>query len=110
MRAYNTLSHQTELAWDAAEETNGSPITGYVIERKGVDNNRWRPVGKVSAHDFTFIADELFPSNVYGFRIQVINAVGESDPSESVDVLTIEDDQESYSETSSEMFIPEWAF
>lgn len=106
LRAYNTLSHQTELAWDAAEETNGSPITGYVIERKGVDNNRWRPVGKVSAHDFTFIADELFSSNVYGFRIRAINAVGESDPSESVDVLTIEDDQESYSETSSEMFIP----
>ncbi|EGT40122.1 hypothetical protein CAEBREN_29935, partial [Caenorhabditis brenneri] len=95
------------LSWQPPVETNGAPLTGYVIERKGVDNNRWRPCGQVKPNKLTFVAEDLFCNQVYGFRILAVNEVGESEPCETVDVLTLES-SEPVSE-SSELFIPKIA-
>uniref|UniRef100_A0A1I7V4L9 C2 domain-containing protein n=1 Tax=Caenorhabditis tropicalis TaxID=1561998 RepID=A0A1I7V4L9_9PELO len=95
------------LSWQPPVETNGAPITGYVVERKGVDNNRWRPCGHVKPTKLTFVAEDLFCNQVYGFRILAVNEVGESEPCETVDVLTLES-SEPVSE-SSEFFIPKIA-
>ncbi|NP_001368673.1 Titin homolog [Caenorhabditis elegans] len=95
------------LSWQPPLETNGAPLTGYVIERKAVDNNRWRPCGQVKPTKLTFVAEDLFCNQVYGFRILAVNEVGESEPCDTVDVLTLES-SEPVSE-SSELFVPKIA-
>ncbi|CAD6186687.1 unnamed protein product [Caenorhabditis auriculariae] len=104
LRVSDVTEDSALISWEAPEETNGAPITGYVVERKGVDNNRWRPVGHLKSTQFTFSADELFSNQVYGFRVLAVNEVGESEPSETVDAMTKEE-SEPRSE-SSDVFVP----
>ncbi|KAK5977936.1 Fibronectin type III domain protein, partial [Trichostrongylus colubriformis] len=98
LTASQTTTESTVLSWNNPEKTNGAPITGFIIERKAVDSNRWRPVGKTTADTTRFEAKDLFSSQVYGFRVIALNSVGEGPPSHSIDVLTNEDEE--YSESS----------
>lgn len=98
IQATDTTPNSTVISWSVPEESNGSPITGYIIERKAVDNNRWRPVGNVKANVFSFEADELFANYVYGFRVIAVNDVGEGEPSEAIDVITPPEEEDENSQ------------
>lgn len=91
--ASDTTMDSTTLSWSHPEKTNGAPLTGFIIERKAVDSNRWRPVGKTNASTLKFLATDLFSNQVYGFRIIAVNSAGEGPPSQTVDVLTMEDNE-----------------
>ncbi|PIO69784.1 immunoglobulin I-set domain protein, partial [Teladorsagia circumcincta] len=94
-----TTVNSTMLSWNNPEKANGAPITGFIIERKAVDSNRWRPIGRTNANTMQFEATDLFSSQVYGFRVIAVNSVGEGPPSHSIDVLT-KDDEESRLDSS----------
>ncbi|GMT09127.1 hypothetical protein PFISCL1PPCAC_424, partial [Pristionchus fissidentatus] len=83
-----TTSNSVRISWDAPDDPNGSPIAGYVIERKSAETNRWRTVGKSRARATTFECDDLFSKEVYSFRVCALNDVGQGPPSEAVDVIT----------------------
>ncbi|GMR58632.1 hypothetical protein PMAYCL1PPCAC_28827, partial [Pristionchus mayeri] len=83
-----TTSCSVKISWEAPDDPNGSPITGYVIERKSAETNRWRTVGKARARATTFESDDLFSKEVYSFRVCALNDVGQGAPSEAVDVIT----------------------
>ncbi|KAK6031814.1 immunoglobulin I-set domain protein, partial [Ostertagia ostertagi] len=89
-----TTVNSTMLSWNNPEKANGAPITGFIIERKAVDSNRWRLIGRTSADTTQFEATNLVSSQVYEFRVIAVNSAGEGSPSCSIDVLT-KDDEES---------------
>ncbi|KAJ1359849.1 hypothetical protein KIN20_018667 [Parelaphostrongylus tenuis] len=92
LRASNTTANSTILSWKYPENTNGAPVTGFIVERKAVDSNRWRSIGKTNASTLTFAAADLLNKQVYGFRVIAVNSVGEGPPSQPVDVVTLDDE------------------
>ncbi|WKY09398.1 hypothetical protein Q1695_002061 [Nippostrongylus brasiliensis] len=93
LSASGTTVDSTKLSWSHPEKTNGAPVTAFVIERKAVDSNRWRQIGKTNGNTLEFEATELFSNQVYGFRIIAVNSAGQGPPSQSIDVLTLEESQ-----------------
>ncbi|EYC10062.1 hypothetical protein Y032_0057g2745 [Ancylostoma ceylanicum] len=93
--ATNVTTSSTLLSWKAPEDTNGSPVTGFIIQRKTVDSVRWRTVGKTDATTLSFEAAGLFSSEEYLFRIMAVNSVGEGPASSHIEVLTASDTEES---------------
>ncbi|VDL74388.1 unnamed protein product [Nippostrongylus brasiliensis] len=93
LSACDTTTDSTKLSWSHPEKTNGAPVTAFIIERKAVDSNRWRQIGKTNGNTLEFEATELFSNQVYGFRIIAVNSAGEGPPSQSIDVLTFGDDE-----------------
>ncbi|VDO30615.1 unnamed protein product [Heligmosomoides polygyrus] len=89
--ASDTTMDSTTLSWSHPEKMNGAPLTGFIIERKAVDSNRWRLVGKTNASTLKFLATDLFSNQVYSFRIIAVNSAGEGPPSQTVDVPTTKD-------------------
>ncbi|KAK5966765.1 hypothetical protein GCK32_009833, partial [Trichostrongylus colubriformis] len=106
LTASQTTAESTVLLWNNPEKTNGAPITGFIIERKAVDSNRWRPVGKTTADTTRFKAAELFSGLVYSFRVIAVNSVGEGPPSQSIDVFTAGIGELGSSEESSPLETP----
>ncbi|VDK56430.1 unnamed protein product, partial [Cylicostephanus goldi] len=90
----NTTSTSTMLTWLAPKDTNGSPITGYAIQRRTLDNPRWRTVGKTNETTLTFEANELFSSEDYEFRVIAVNSVGEGPASTHIEITTLNEDEE----------------
>ncbi|VDM54488.1 unnamed protein product [Angiostrongylus costaricensis] len=92
LRARNTTTNSTILSWSYPENTNGAPVTEFIVERKAVDSNRWRSIGRTNANTLTFAAGDLLNKQAYGFRVCAVNSVGEGPPSHPVDVLTFDDE------------------
>lgn len=88
LAATNVSTDSALLQWLPPLENNGSPLTGYIIERKMAETSRWRNVGKVRADKESFLMEELFPDEIYVFRVCAVNEVGKGPPSEAVDVIT----------------------
>lgn len=88
LAATNVSTDSALLQWLPPLENNGSPLTGYIIERKMAETGRWRNVGKVRADKESFLMEELFPDEIYVFRVCAVNEVGKGPPSEAVDVIT----------------------
>ncbi|KIH65419.1 fibronectin type III domain protein [Ancylostoma duodenale] len=93
--ATNVTTSSASLSWNCPKETNGSPITGFIIQRKTVDSVRWRTVGKTDATTLAFEAGDLFSGEEYLFRVVAVNIVGEGPPSSQVEVLTVNDNENS---------------
>uniref|UniRef100_A0A914ZQD0 Titin n=1 Tax=Parascaris univalens TaxID=6257 RepID=A0A914ZQD0_PARUN len=88
LAATNISTDSALLEWLPPLENNGSPLTGYIIERKMAETGRWRNVATVKADKESFLMEELFPDEIYVFRVCAINEVGKGPPSVAVDVIT----------------------
>ena len=79
-----------KLCWMKPNDDGGSPITGYVIEKKELDRDVWVACGKVTGKAITamkfleFDVNDLLPYFVYMFRVAAVNAQGEGDFLQSV--------------------------
>lgn len=88
LTAFDVTSTSVALHWQKPADDNGSPLIKYIIERCTAGIKRWRQVGSVSAYKTEFLADDLYSEESYAFRIVAVNEVGNSIPSNTVDVLT----------------------
>jgi hypothetical protein len=74
-----------KLCWMKPNDDGGSPITGYVIEKKELDRDVWVASGKLSGKAITamkfleFDVNDLMPYFVYMFRTAAVNAQGEGE-------------------------------
>jgi len=74
------------LMWQKPADDGGSPLTGYVIEKKDVERDYWSVCGKISGKMATvvkvvdFDVTDLVEHFVYVFRVMATNAIGESEP------------------------------
>ena len=64
------------LSWTAPEHDGGSPILGYVVEKRDSVMNMWSQAGKVDKDTFTVKVTNLFEGQNYLFRVAAENQSG----------------------------------
>merc|ERR1740128_11344 len=77
-----------ELEWDAPKNNGGSPITGYVIQKKEKGSPFWQNAAQIAGNKCKGKAADLVEGTEYEFRVIAINAAGQSEPSEASDMVT----------------------
>ncbi|PRD22652.1 UNVERIFIED_CONTAM: unc-22 [Trichonephila clavipes] len=70
------------LKWKKPLNDGGSPITGYVVEKKDKYNPDWVPIQDVPGDEERTTIPDLVEGNQYEFRVRAVNKAGTSEPSE----------------------------
>lgn len=79
---------QINLTWDAPTSDNGSPVTGYRIERS-LDGTNWSVVvADTNDTDTTYTDTGRAPDTTYYYRVFAINAIGTAAASNTADAET----------------------
>ena len=68
------------LEWTKSRSDGGSPLTGYVIERRDTTSNYWTRVGSVDQRRTSFVVTNLRPGAEYQLQVLAENDIGVSDP------------------------------
>ena len=61
----------------------GSPIIGYIVERKQIQSARWLRVNREPIKDTSIACEDLIEGLEYEVRVFAVNKAGESDPSDA---------------------------
>lgn len=72
-----------ELKWDEPEKDGGSPITGYIIEKRDKFNPYWEKCAEVEGNVTKGKVKDLIEGTPYEFRIRAVNKAGPGEPSEA---------------------------
>jgi len=70
------------LEWDKPEFDGGSPITGYIVEKRDSQSQRWEVCCKTQGDDSFCNVRHLVEESIYELRVKAINKAGESIPSD----------------------------
>ena len=79
----NITASSMTLNWSVPSSDGGSPVTGYLIEKKDRFSSRWSRVNDYSTQDVEFIVSGLKQGSEYEFRVAAENKAGVGKPSES---------------------------
>lgn len=77
-----------DLRWTPPTKDGGSPITGYVIEKREKGSPRWTKAGETKGPDCKGRAENLEEGVTYEFRVRAVNAAGPGQPSEASKPIT----------------------
>lgn len=80
-------SDHVKVKWKKPDDSGGSDLTGYVLEKMDMDTGRWIPAGECGPNDDTFTFKGLQPNKKYKFRVKAVNKEGESEPLETTDAI-----------------------
>lgn len=72
-----------QLSWKRPETDGGSPITGYVIEKKDKYSGAWEPCAEVEGDNTTAKVPDLIEGVQYEFRVKAVNKGGPGEPSDA---------------------------
>ncbi|KAG1672466.1 Twitchin [Nymphon striatum] len=72
-----------DLKWTPPESDGGSPITGFIIEKKDKYSPDWLPAAEVSGDETKARIPDLVEGNQYEFRVRAVNKGGPGEPSEA---------------------------
>ena len=72
-----------ELKWNPPDNDGGSPITGYIIEKKEKGSPKWVKAAEVKGPNCKGRADNLEEGQQYEFRVRAINDAGPGEPSKA---------------------------
>lgn len=76
------------MAWDRPDSDGGSPITGYLIERKERNSILWVKANDTLVRSTEYPCANLIEGLEYTFRIYALNKAGASKPSKPTDFVT----------------------
>ena len=65
------------LSWEEPNDDGGSPISGYVLEKRETNKRSWSKVDFTEAMEYT--VEKLTEKNEYFFRVAAQNDVGVSE-------------------------------
>ena len=74
------------VSWSPPEEDGGSPITGYILEKRDVSSKRWLKASSDAITELTFKFTGLSKGSSYEFRVSAQNKAGTGKPSIPSDV------------------------
>lgn len=76
------------VAWDRPDSDGGSPITGYLIERKERNSLLWVKANDTAVRSTEYPCVGLIEGLEYTFRIYALNRAGASKPSKPTEFVT----------------------
>ncbi|XP_041940395.1 titin [Alosa sapidissima] len=79
----NITKDSMVITWERPNNDGGSPITGFVVEKRDKDGVRWTRCNKRVVTDLRFRVTGLTESRSYEFRVSAENAAGVGPPSEA---------------------------
>ncbi|KAF0299363.1 Twitchin [Amphibalanus amphitrite] len=82
-----STSH-VELTWKAPAHDGGTPITGYIIEKKDKYGCMWEKACELDGPECTGSVHGLIEGVQYQFRVTAVNKAGQSEPSEPSKPIT----------------------
>lgn len=78
--AVDVTSRCVRLQWATPENTGGTEITGYILERRQVGQKTWTKVVTLDSAYLQYTVENLKEKSEFEFRIFAENAVGVSSP------------------------------
>ena len=78
-------SKQITITWTPPKSDGGSPVTGYIIEKKETTSTKWAKAYRDSVTETSLVVKDLIEGKEYVFRVAAINKAGTgpfSEPSE----------------------------
>lgn len=78
----NQASGTALLTWQAPKEEGGSPIIGYLVEKREANKRSWTPFGS-QVKELSCVVDGLTTNTGYFFRVMAQNISGCSEPTET---------------------------
>ena len=76
------------LKWSPPTHDGGSPLTGYVIEKRDMKRPTWTSAGKVPKDTTEFCVEKLLEGSEYLFRVTAENKKGQGQPCEIKEPVT----------------------
>lgn len=77
-----------KLQWKPPTHDGGSPITGYVIEKRDMKRPTWTNAGKTPKDTTDITIEKLLEGSEYLFRVMAENKKGQSKPCETTAPVT----------------------
>ena len=71
------------ITWSQPKSDGGSPITGYVIEKRNKTSTNWTKAFNGITEDTDFTIGDLEEGEEYEFRVATVNKVGQGSFSEA---------------------------
>ena len=68
------------IAWDKPESDGGSPITGYLVEKKDASKKSFVKAGEVGESTYDLKLTKLVEGKEYDVQVYALNEVGSSEP------------------------------
>ena len=84
----NVTESSATLRWNRPESDGGSPITGYIIERKEANKKAWQKIAQTEASVYECEVTGMKKGVSYYFRVMAINEVGQGPPLQLDEPLT----------------------
>lgn len=80
LRVRDVTSDSLTIHWEAPEE-GPDTVTGYIIEKRAKDTDKWEKEAKLNAKARSHKASKL-KAGTYSFRVIAENPAGQSQPAE----------------------------
>ncbi|XP_074598807.1 projectin protein bent isoform X2 [Brevipalpus obovatus] len=76
-RSLDTSPESITLGWTKPRSDGGSPIIGYIVEKRKVGESGWTRVTANTVPDLNYRVPGLKENNEYEFRVAAVNAAGQ---------------------------------
>ncbi|XP_064646233.1 titin-like [Lineus longissimus] len=82
---------QISLAWEPPLSDGGTPIKGYIIERKSKTSQRWVKMNKTLVPELAFTVTDVTENQEYEFQVSAENAEGVGAPADTLGPIKAKD-------------------
>lgn len=72
-----------KIKWLPPKDDGGSPVTGYIIEKREASSKSWSKEDKVADFVTEYRINNLKEKTEYHFRVIAVNEIGKSEPLET---------------------------
>lgn len=72
-----SINHEiAKIAWNEPSDNGGSPITGYIIEKREPGSPLWHPIARIDNKTFNYTIKSLSANVTYFIRVGAENMLG----------------------------------
>ena len=80
LEAFDVDRNAISIKWKPPADDGGSPLMGYIVEKREASRTIWSRVDNVDAKTTQLRCKNLIEKTEYFFRVIAINAIGASQP------------------------------